>query len=75
MADLQRATTHTCGARRRGDLDRQGSDPHQREAPGNAAGFLQVSAAEHQAPCRCCAPHLVSLFNIICFHHPLLHLF
>lgn len=60
MTDLQRATTYTCGARCCGDLDRQGSDPHQREATGNAAGFLQVPATEHQAPCRCCAPHLVS---------------
>lgn len=59
-AGLQRAATYTGGARCRGDLDRQGSDPHQREAAGNAARFRQVPAAEHQAPRRRCAPLLVS---------------
>lgn len=74
MADLQRATTHPCGARCCGDLDGQGSHPHQRDAAGAAARFLQVPAAEHQAPRRFCAAPLVSslyeqcLGSILCFH-------
>ena len=63
MADLQRATTHTCGARCCGDLDRQGSDPRQRQAAGDTAGFCQVPATEHQATRRRCAPLHVSLFQ------------
>lgn len=59
MAGLQRATAYSRGARCCGDLDRQGSDTHQREAAGNAARFRQVPAAEHQAPRRRCAPLLV----------------
>ena len=74
MADLQRATSYTRGARCRGDLDGQGSDPRQREAAGDAAGFLQVPAAEHQAPCRRCAPLLVRYsFPLNVFALPLLH--
>lgn len=65
MADLQRATSHTCSARCRGDLDRQGSDPHHGEASGNAAGLLQVQAAEHQAPRRRCSPLLVSFRELV----------
>lgn len=65
MADLQRAITYACGARRCGDLDGQGSHPHQCEAAGNAAGFLQIPATEYQTPRWCCAPHLVgSLFSL-----------
>lgn len=59
MAGLQRAVAHACDARCSGDLDRQGSHPHQREAAGGAAGFLQIPATEHQAPRRRRAPHLV----------------
>lgn len=71
MAGLQRAATYTRGARCCGDLDRQGSHPHKREAAGNAAGFRQVPAAEHQTRCRCCAPLLVcSLFKLNVFLSP-----
>lgn len=49
MTDLQRPAAHACGACCFGDLDRQGSDPHRCEAAGNAARFLQISPAEHQA--------------------------
>lgn len=50
MAGIQRAVAHACDARCSGDLDRQGSHPHQHEAARDAAGFLQISAAEHQTP-------------------------
>lgn len=62
MAGLQRAVAHACDARCSGDLDRQGPHPHQREATGGAAGFLQIPATEHQAPRRRRAPHLVGTF-------------
>lgn len=50
MAGLQRAVAHACDACCSGDLDRQRPHPHQREAARDAAGFLQISAAEHQTP-------------------------
>lgn len=59
MADLQGPAAHACGARCFRDLDRQGSDPHQHEAAGDAARFLQVSTAEHQTACRLRAAPLV----------------
>lgn len=62
MAGLQRAAVHARDARCSGDVDRQGSHPHQCETTGDAAGFLQISAAEHQTPRRRCAPHLVGTF-------------
>lgn len=70
MADLQRATTYTSGARCCGDLDGQGPDPRQRAAAGDAAGFLQVPTAEHKAPCRRRAPLLVGSHLNLCLHHP-----
>lgn len=62
MAGLQRAAVHARDARCSGDVDRQGSHPHQCETAGDAAGFLQISAAEHQTPRRRCAPHHVGTF-------------
>lgn len=60
LTDLQRPAAHTGGARWFGDLDRQGSDPHQRDAAGNAARLLQVPPAEHQTARRLRAAPLVS---------------
>lgn len=67
MTDLQGPAAHTCGARCFRDLDRQGSDPHQHEAAGDAERFLQVSTAEHQTACRLRAAPLVRLLALLQF--------